>query len=486
MAYSKSPQQSTYQTKQVSILKQQNQRNALPTKDEDYLNVYFDLIDNKGLKDNDFHIVKRPGTASYISSVPGPSIRGMHYNEDFRKLYYVADDTLYIWDVGSGSLSGSVPAIFISNTGDVGFTDYLYDTGSTVVILTDGTELFQINSSNVVTPCTDPDMPVHLPNPVFLDGYLFLIKADTSDIYNSDLNDPLSWTPGNFISAEIGPDLARKIAKLNNYLIVFGTTTIEYFWDAGNATGSPLQRNDTPVKFNGYLGGFAQYGNTCYFVGNDIQGQPSAYKLEDFKIEEISTPTIVRYLTSLVTTYSLKRASIICSDGHAFYLIDYGTLTYVYDITSKQWARWGYQALQGFGMDFAITVKDTNDTKALFCFNNSTQIYQMSPTFTSDSGVIYSASGVTDNQFFDTYNQKAMHRLVVQADRPTIAASLDVSWSDDDYQTFSTPRSIQLNQELPSMHRLGRFRRRAFKWTFTADSPFRLKGMEVDINLGQH
>lgn len=440
MAFNRTPQQSTYQTKQVNLMKQINHRGAIPTKDEDYLNCYIEFTNNKELKEQDFHIVKRPGTSQYIPAVAGASIRGVHYNEDFRKFYYVASNTLYIWDVGTGALSGSSPGIFTSTSGEVGFTDYLYDTGVTVVIMTDGTQLFQIDSANVTTPCTDPDMPAHLPSPVFLDGYLFLIKVNTSDIYNSDLNAPLAWTPGNFISAEIGADLVRKLAKLNNYLVVFGSTTIEYFWDAGNATGSPLQRNDTPVKFNGYLGGFAQYGQLIYFVGNDVQGQPTVYTLKDFSIEEISSPTLVRYLSSLTTTYSVKKGSIFGVGGHTFYLLDYGSYTYVYDITTKVWTRWAYQQGLGFGMDFAITCKDSNDTKALFCINSSTQIFQINLDLHSDSGVLYTAFGVTDNEFFDTYNQKTGYRMTVIADRPDgTGNTIEISWSDDDYKTYNTP-----------------------------------------------
>jgi hypothetical protein len=77
-----------------------------------------------------------------------------------------------------------------------------------------------------------------------------------------------------------------------------------------------------------------------------------------------------------------------------------------------------------------------------------------------------------------------MSLVTVWADKPASTASLLLSWSDDDYQTFSTARTIELMQERPSTDRLGRFRRRAFKWSFTSSLPMRFKGLEVQINMG--
>jgi hypothetical protein len=79
-----------------------------------------------------------------------------------------------------------------------------------------------------------------------------------------------------------------------------------------------------------------------------------------------------------------------------------------------------------------------------------------------------------------------MHRLVVWADRPSVSAPLTLQWSDDDYSTFTSGLTLNLADELPTVRRLGRFRRRAFKLTFTQNLPFRIKGLEVDINMGQH
>lgn len=485
MAFTKTPENNTYQTKEVNLFYQMNNRSSALTKDEDYLNVFLEFVKDKTNGDQDAYVVKRPGSETFIAGGVGSTLRGMHYNEDFRKLYFAIGTNLYVYDFDTATTSTNA-GFFSGAVGRVGFCDYLYDTGNVVVCVTDGTTLKSINSAGVIVTCADADLPVHIPVLVFLDGYLFIAKNGTSDIYNSDLNDPMAWTPGNFISAEINSDTVKHIAKLNNYMVAFGSTTIEYFWDAGNASGSPLQRNDTPVKFNGYLGGVAQNGQNIFFVGNNVQGQPSVFMLEDLKIEEIADQNIIRYLGDQTDQYTNNNGAVFAVQGHRFYTVTYGNNTLVCDLGTKQWARWAFGATGAMAINHAVTCKDADNVTTVFSLTNGNTVYKFNSSLYQDAGTNFTCQGVTDNQYFDTMNQKQMHRLTLWADKPSASAVVSVSWSDDDYQTWTTARDIDLYQELPSMTRLGRFRRRAFKWSFTANQPFRLKKMEVDINKGQH
>jgi hypothetical protein len=485
MAFTKTPQESTYQTKMVSPFKQENHRRALATSDEDYLNCYIEMVNNKEIPDKTYNVVKRAGTTQYIASVGASTVRGFHYNEDFKKLYYVVGRSIYVYNFATSAADTTLTNFFVSSTGDVGFCDYLYDDGTQVVIATDGDELGQIEEDNTITMNADADLPDHIPMPIFLDGYLFVLAENTADIYNSDLNNPLAWTPGNFISAEINPDTGKAIVKLNNYLVTFGSNTVEYFWDAAIATGSPLQRNDTPVKFNGYLGGLATFGNFVFYVGNNNEGQPSVFMLEDFKIQELASPSLIRYLVDNTVTYSSIKGSIISHQGHNFYVLNAGDLTYVLDLETKLWTRWAFAADNNFPMTFAINAKNATTYRPIFVLDGASTVYRMTQNLFQDNGTNFTASGVTDLQYFDTYNSKSMNRFVVWADRPTSSTTISIQWTDDDYQSYSTARTIDLDQDRPNMDRLGRFRRRAFKWSFTADQPLRITGFEVELNLGQ-
>jgi len=77
-----------------------------------------------------------------------------------------------------------------------------------------------------------------------------------------------------------------------------------------------------------------------------------------------------------------------------------------------------------------------------------------------------------------------MYRLSIVGDRPSSSSNISVQWSDDDYETFNTARTINLKQDLASTGQLGWFRQRIFKFTYSDNYPMRIQDIEVDINKG--
>ena len=78
-----------------------------------------------------------------------------------------------------------------------------------------------------------------------------------------------------------------------------------------------------------------------------------------------------------------------------------------------------------------------------------------------------------------------MAQCSIICDRPSTNANLLIQWSDDDYQTYNTGISVNLNQDLPTVYRLGSFRQRIFKLSFAANEAFRAEALEVKINKGR-
>lgn len=486
MAFTQNPAISTYQTKRIQLTRELNSRSASVAKDEDYLNVFFEVVKNKQAQDSRHFVIKRPGIGVDQPGISSP-VRGSIYWKDYNTLFYFLQGDLYkyVADVG---ITTAYASALPSTTGDVAMAEYLYPTGQQVILFTDGTTLGQIDSAGTITMCADAELPVHIPALVCIDGYAFVVKDGTGDIYNSDLDNPLSWTAGDFISAEMRPDRLRTIGRASNYLVALGTESIEYFWDAANVSGSPMQRTETPFKSHGYLGGKLEFGNALYFIGTTLAAQPSIYKLEDSKIVEVASEVVRRYLYSLAPnqfdTWKLNIVSIV---GHNFLVVSAGSLTYVYDIDLEFWYRWSFD---GVGTSLPIlTVHNMSSAityKCLFFLNNGTStIYAFSPTLYQDDGSNFTCQITTEASDFDTMNRKTMARLSLIGDRPSTDAFVQLSWSDDDYQSFSQPLLANMNQDLPSYKRLGSFRQRIFKLTFTENAPLRLMEMEADINMGQ-
>ena len=490
MAYSKAPTQDTYSSERVSLFREIATRDGgLAGKDEDYVNVFMEVVKQNKTGDQRRFVVKRCGTASAIASVAASNIRGMHFWADENKLLYCVGRNVYVYNVGTAS-STTLTNAFATSTGAVGFCEFLYDDGTVKVVASDGSAtsgIITIDTANTVVTASDVDIPAHHPTPVFLDGYLFIAETNTANIWNSELNNPLSFVADTFIATEMEADKVVKIAKLNNYIIAFGKTSVEYFWDAANpAPDSPLQRNDTPVKINTYLAGFAVYGNTVYYIGSDASGQPDIFMLKDFKIESIGTPSISRYLNTVTDSISSWVGTIVSFQGHTFYLVNAGNgKSWAIDVDTGLVTRFAFQSNSTFDILESTNVISTSNARTYFALDNGTStIYKFDESVYQDAGTNFTCSVVTEANDFGTLNRKFMHRLSIVADRPSSSSNISVQWSDDDYETFSTARSIDLKQDLSSTYQLGWFRQRIFKFTYTDNYPMRIQDIEVDINKG--
>jgi hypothetical protein len=490
LAFKNAPTQDTYSETNVSIFREIALRDGGASgKDEDYLNVFVEVVKQSKADDKRKFIQKRSGSALQISSVASSNVRGMFFWADKYKLFYCVGRNVYVYNVNTAS-STTLTNVFTTSSGEVGFCEFLYDDGTVKIIGTDGSAtsgVVTIDDSNTVVTCSDADLPAHLPYPVFLDGYLFLAKTNSSSIYNCDNNDPLTWTPDTYINTEMEADLVVRIAKLNNYLIAFGKESIEYFWDAANAApDSPLQRNDSPIKVNTYLGGLAKYGNSLFYIGKDAGSQPDVFKLSDFKIEGIGSPSISRYLNSAGDSISSWTGNIVAVQGHVFYLLNAGSSkSWTIDLDTGLTARWAFKQNNVFDMLYSVVIDSTSNVRTYFCLDDSTSnLYRFDADLYRDDGTNFSCILTTESTNFNTMNRKTMSRLVLEADRPSDNSNILVQWTDNDYQSYSTAREINLNQDLPSCRQLGTFRQRSFKLTYTDNYPMRVQDIIVNINKG--
>ena len=490
MPFSKAPTVDTYSASRVSLFREIALRDGGTSgKDEDYLNVFTEIVKQSKAGDQRRFIIKRAGTTQTIDSVASSNIRGMHFWTDQNKLVYCVGRNVYVYNLSS-STSTTLSNVFATSSGTVGFTEFLYDDGSVKMVASDGsatTGLITIDSSNTVVTSSSADLPAHDPNIVYLDGYLFVVEDNSSLVFNSELNSPLTYTPDAFITPEQEPDKVVRLAKLNNYLLAFGTTSIEYYWDAANAApDSPMQRNDTPIKINTYLAGFAQHGNTLFYIGADANGQPDVFMLKDFKIESIGSPSVSRYLSTVTDSVSSWTGSIAAFQGHVFYIVNAGlNKTWAIDIETGLTTRLAYQAQSIFPMLGSTNLFNTNNTRTYFYLNDSTSaIYKFDETLYKDNGTNFTCLVTTENNDFGTMNRKTMSRASIVGDRPSANSNILVQWSDNDYQSFNTGISVNLNQDLPCTRQMGSFRQRIFKFTYSDNYPMRIQDIEVDINKG--
>lgn len=483
MAFSKTPSISTYSTERVGLITNPQQRSGLlPNKDARLVNMMPELLSSPAPEGKKFVLKSRPGlTAAYTVNVG--EARGI-YNWLFSGVNYVFSvvaNKVYVNGVDTLTLTTS--------TGIVGFAEHVSSVAATTLVLVDGVKGYVFTSSTVQTEIVSANFPTpHVPFPIFLDGYIFLAKASTQDVYNSDLDAPLLWTAGSYFSAEMYPDKVVAMSKNNNYLYVIGANSIEYLYDDAVATGSPLGRHQSAVQQFGCVapGTVVPTDEQVFMVGQTAAGGYTVWSIEGFKEKEISIPSVRSVLlaegAALVnaTAFSIRVAS------QKFYVICLTSRTLVYSLDSQMWSEWASGATSATA--FIGTFATDGPTGTPYILNDAGgSIYTMSENVFTDAGTAFRCEIVTEKQDFDSINRKWMSRLAIIGDVPDSIGtdnSIYIEWSDDDYVTWSTARTLSFNYDFPVLRQLGAFRRRAFRIRYSLPHLIRFEGLEVDINKG--
>jgi hypothetical protein len=378
----------------------------------------------------------------------------------------------------------------------VGFIEFINDVAQKFLIVLDGTKGWVINPVlGTITQIVDPDFPTpHCTRGAFIDGYICIAKKDTADIYNCDLNDPLTWTAGNFISAEMYPDTIQGLYKQANYVVAIGSQTIEYFYDAGASIGTPLARNPSAYHRVGTTDGntVAVFEEQLIFIGNSGVGGRTVYKLTGFNLVEIASAPVRRWIEEYTNTINtIQAAFVIRAKGHAFFVLDLQQVaqhrTFVYDLLEGAWHEWAdYTGTLNFPARWAtdgpygVSYLQLNDTGVICSMVGTKATDDMSASTTYPITMIATSM----KQDMGTMNRKFANRFTCVCDVPAPNLTLSLQWSDDDYQTWSTPRSVPISDTMSSIQQLGSFRRRAWRITYSQPYPFRMEGAELLYNQG--
>lgn len=278
------------------------------------------------------YVVKRPGLVQ-VHNLANAAGRGIH--EWKGNLYSVIGNTVYKEDASIGTIDTS--------TGKVSFGEN--SSGTEYLLISDKTDLWTVETDDTLTKVTDADFPgAHVSGCEVYDGYTFLLLANAR-LHNSAVSDPTSWVATNFITAETRADGGVALIRYLDYLVVLGEETIEFFYDAANATGSPLLRYEGTSILIGCAAGDSavKVESTFCFVGVSPGGGKGVYMYEGLTPKLVSTRAIDKILDAEGADISDAYAFAIRYQGHSLYVLTLpttGAITLVYDITEQSWHEW--------------------------------------------------------------------------------------------------------------------------------------------------
>lgn len=371
------------------------------------------------------------------------------------------------------SIMGSTPKLVLQN----GYAAYAYDDVSLL-----SANLHSIDANYPQYTCKGMS---------YLDGYTFVLQhffgtsITPAVIWGSAINSvdvSGDWDPLDFITAQMSPDSGVYLAKQLVYVVCLKEWSAEFFYDAGQSTGSPLAPA-TNLRLS--YGCAAQdsvqtIADVLFWVSNNREASNQVVMVEKAQLSVISTPEIDRLLRdadlSIVYSWHIK------IDGHSFYVltIKNNNLTLAYDVNQNRWSQWTDS--NGNYVPIVCSTRDQSGNTILQHETNGT-LYYGSTDALDDNGQVIPVSIVTPRWDGGTSRKKHLSMMNFVCDMVP-GSLMTVQVSDDDYVTWSQPRVIDLSMKFPNLPNCGTFRRRSWKLQVNNNLPWRLEAVELQFDLG--
>lgn len=450
-------------------------RDTSTGKDARLVNCYMEVD-----ADGSLWIYKRPGLASFELVANDQLGRGVfQWRGD---LYSIFADELY--------RNGISVATGLDETNGV----YRFDEilGATPkMVLGNGNSTYAYTVAGGLSAelnTIDPDFPVVVVKGFsYLNGPIYVMQPEAV-IWGSAVNSvdqPGDWDPLNFIRAQIEPDDGVAMNKQLVYVIALKQWSTEVFFDAGNVTGSPLG----PVQ-----GSKSRYGcanadsvqridDVLFWLSINQAASLQVARMNQLSVELVSTPAVDRLLSEAdITGIDVVYSWQLKMNGHSWYILTVKdiNLTLAYDITQNRW--WQWTDLNGDYFPIVSSTYGVNGEHVLQHETNGRLLRASSLSFTDLNDPI-TVDIITPSFDAQTRRRKQLNMFEIIGDQVE-GSIMQVRNTDDDYQTWSQWRTLDLSAKRPFMINCGTFVKRAYHLRHSHNTHFRIQAVEVQYDVG--
>lgn len=452
----------------------------------------------KDPSDGEYWIYKRLGIApNPLFSIPAGFPGGVYQYQPFGQIISVVGGNIYV----AGNIVGTI------QTGYQCWFETVNSNPQTVVIMNQFGGVIYTPVTQAVVEITDPVYPSQtVPGWAYLDGTLYVMDL-TGNIWGTHtVNNAAVWDGLNVIPASTKADQGVFLATQLTYVIAFKQWTTQIFYDAENPTGSPLSPvPDAQIPYGCmHANSVQKIDEILLWMTSNQTISPQIAIMENLSPKIISTPSIERVLDNIlintgapvindrgIVSWSLKHA------GHRFYglTLTLMNITLVYDIDQGLWYLWldssgNYWPVANF--TYTQPTENTQTTGAHLgqIIGSNTagvegSIYEVDGDYEypNDLGTLYSVDIYTPNFTGGTTRRKTLNNMYFEADQ-VAGSTLQARYSDNDYKSWTNFRTIDLNRERPFLDQEGTFTRRAYHFRHRANTQFRIKASDLQMDLG--
>lgn len=476
--------------------------------DSQLINCYAE----KDLNDGEYWIEKRPGFGNQILLPTGAGVnpgRGLYrfqgYSGGSSAYRFLAVNNARLSYLDDGAFTTNLIGAIANAQTNYAF-ETVRATPNFLAVLNDNGNAYYTDTATVTNMTLLPNFPANTVRGwAYLDGTLY-VMTQLNQIYGSaNLDDPTAWDPLNVIIARNGSDAAVALCKHKEYVMALKEASCEFFYNAANPAGSPL---------NALRGSKIPYGCANAYTVQSIDEETlwlsrqeggifQVIRLTNLRPSVVSVPAIDRILRNfsgyIGTGLSLEVYSFqLKLGGHRFYglsipvsIYNYVTggttatnVTLVYDLDQNLWYRWT-AAGSAIRWDVCGTAGPDTNRRVLMQNYLTGGIHVVSEDYiqSNDAGTVPPVDIYTVDHDFGTQRTKQLSAMFFKGNMVT-GSRLQVRYSDDDYATWSKYEELDLSKPQPGIPDQGSFYRRAWNLRHQSPTPFRLKTTDLQLDIG--
>jgi len=454
---------------------------VINTKDQRFVNCFTETVTNPYTGQKTFYLVKRPGFAASALTPQAGSIGNeiLIWTGASSKIITAFGATnSSIYDSASQLVTNNADTTKITGLARSITETELSGTATITIASTDSTAWYY-QTAGTVTKIADADYPGNaglttVGGFAHMDGYAFIMDT-RGRIWNSDVNSVTAWTATSFIAANSYPDPGRGVVRLGTYIMGFGSDSVQFFRNAGNISGSPLERVEPMTLKIGCISADAicEVTGTIFWAGSSPQGGIAVYSYGG-SAQRISTPEIETTLL-LAGTTNITLASTKFY-GRSFVLVQASAVTLAYCVEERAWFEmssatplWYRTAGVSSGTQVTYAISKNSTSGKIFLINPAALTFQDNgATFTA----LFQTSKIGKSNIRTFWNE-----IEVDGDRELATSTLSLYVSDDDYIGQKFIGTVDLSSGRRKLTRLGSAFRRSWIGSHSANTPMRLEAL---------
>lgn len=199
---------------------------------------------------------------------------------------------------------------------------------------------------------------------------------------------------------------------------------------------------------------------------------------------------VITYTPAGVSDQDAANGYVLRIAGHMLYILNLvnNKETWVFDAQTGIWIPWrsGVNSDNPFPIVNATSFAPTGQPTFIVGQDIATgTLWKVDPSIGQDNLVNYEYRIQTNPLTFGTAQRKFYDRVDLLGDRPSSSTPILVTYSDDNYITFSSPRALDIGNSRAFSRAWNNSRRRAWKLSYTGPNTLRLHAIEFELELGK-